>query len=209
MKNFSNYKTVILANGEFPTHELPLHLLRSAEHLVCCDGAINNLAKTDIEPTVIIGDFDSLSEDNRQRYQSRLLSAKSQELCDLHKAILYAIEHYDSNIAIVGATGLREDHTLANISLLMTYAPQRNMIMATDFGVFYPAFQTITLPSYPGEQISIFSFQQDTKFTFKNLRFPVSERAFTHLWEAALNEALADNFTIEFEDGKALIYCCY
>lgn len=209
MNNFSDYKTVILANGEFPTHELPLQLLRSAEHLVCCDGAINNLAKANIEPTVIIGDFDSLSEENRVRYQSILQSEKSQEICDLHKAILYAVEHYDSKIAIVGATGLREDHALANLSLLMTYAPQREMVMVTDYGVFYPALKTITLPSYKGEQISIFSFHPETKFTFKNLRYPVAERCFAHFWEAALNEAITDNFTIEFERGEVLVYCCH
>lgn len=206
MNHFSKYSTVILANGEMPTHELPLQLLRDAKHLICCDGAIDKLAALHLQPSVVIGDFDSISEENRARYRSLLVEDKDVEICDLHKAIRYAIQHYDGAIAIVGATGLREDHALSNISLLMTYAPQREMVMVTNYGVFYPACQTITLPSQPGQQVSIFSFTPETKLTFHNLRYPVSRRSFHHFWEGALNEALGEEFTVEFEKGEVLVF---
>ena len=32
-------QAVILANGEYPAHELPLRLLAEAQFVVCCDGA--------------------------------------------------------------------------------------------------------------------------------------------------------------------------
>ena len=34
-------QAVILANGEYPAHELPLRLLAEAQFVVCCDGAAN------------------------------------------------------------------------------------------------------------------------------------------------------------------------
>jgi len=34
---------VILANGNFPVHEIPLGYLKSAEHLICCDGSAEKL----------------------------------------------------------------------------------------------------------------------------------------------------------------------
>ena len=206
MNHFSKYSTVILANGETPTHELPLQLLRNAEHLICCDGAVDKLVALHLQPSVVIGDFDSISEENRKRYQSVMVEDKDVEVCDLHKAIRYAIAHYEGAIAIVGATGLREDHTLSNISLLMTCAAQREMVMVTNYGVFYPANKTITLPSQPGQQVSIFSFTPDTKLTFHNLRYPVSQRSFRHFWEGALNEATGEECTVEFEKGEVMIY---
>ena len=206
MNHFTKFTTVILANGETPTHELPLQLLRQAKHLICCDGAIDKLAALHLQPSVVIGDFDSISAENMARYKSVLVEDKDVEICDLHKAIRYAILHYEGAIAIVGATGLREDHALSNISLLMTYAPQREMVMVTNYGVFYPACHTITLPSQPGQQVSIFSFTPETKLTFHNLRYPVSQRCFRHFWEGALNEALGMDFTVEFEKGEVLIF---
>ena len=206
MNHFSKYTTVILANGETPTHELPLQLLRNAEHLICCDGAVDKLVALHLQPSVVIGDFDSISKENRKRYQSVMVEDKDVEVCDLHKAIRYSIAHYEGAIAIVGATGLREDHALSNISLLMTYTAQREMVMVTNYGIFYPANKTITLPSQPGQQVSIFSFTPDTKLTFNNLRYPVSQRCFRHFWEGALNEATGEEFTVEFEKGEVMIY---
>ena len=34
-------EAVILANGEYPTHVLPLKILEEAKFVICCDGAAN------------------------------------------------------------------------------------------------------------------------------------------------------------------------
>ena len=54
------FSAVILAAGDFPTHVLPLHILRTAENLIVCDGALEDLLEYDIEPTAVVGDGDSL-----------------------------------------------------------------------------------------------------------------------------------------------------
>ena len=56
-------KAVILANGAFPTHEIPLRELKESKFIVCCDGAINNLVEAQLEPYAIVGDLDSLDPD--------------------------------------------------------------------------------------------------------------------------------------------------
>ena len=52
-------QAVILANGEYPAHELPLRLLAEAQFVVCCDGAANEYISRGHTPDVIIGDGDS------------------------------------------------------------------------------------------------------------------------------------------------------
>ena len=65
------FDVVIVANGEFPVHPVPLEVLRNAPQLVCCDGAITKLARlspqtSDLRPQtsdfspLIIGDGDSV-----------------------------------------------------------------------------------------------------------------------------------------------------
>ena len=84
------FSTVILAAGDFPTHVLPLHILRTAENLIVCDGALEDLLEYDIEPTAVVGDGDSLSEELKQRYAHIYHPISEQEFNDLTKATLFA-----------------------------------------------------------------------------------------------------------------------
>lgn len=204
-----NFKTVILANGAFPMHAIPLEHLLQAEKIVCCDGATENLLATGLKPYVIVGDLDSVSEEITNRYSSIVFHIAEQETNDLTKAFHFCVENKQTEITILGATGKREDHTLGNLSLLTEYAEKANVQLLTDEGVFTPLLKTATLESYPGEQISIFSLTPETRFTFHNLRYPVESRKFTSWWQGTLNEAESNQFTIRFDQGKVLVFRRY
>ena len=61
-------EAVILANGDYPTHPIPLQILANAPYIVCCDGGADAYIDRGNVPDVIIGDGDSLSEENRRKY---------------------------------------------------------------------------------------------------------------------------------------------
>jgi len=201
-----NFKTVILANGNFPKHEIPLGFLHHAEQIVCCDGATQNLLTAGLKPDFIIGDLDSISEEMKKQFASILLYRAEQETNDLTKAVHFCLENKRTEITILGATGKRDDHTLGNLSLLTDYAEKANVQLLTDNGVFTPLLKTSTLESYPGEQVSIFGLNSETLFTFHNLLYLVENRKLTSWWQASLNEAENDNFTISFDKGKVLVF---
>ena len=73
------------------------------------------------QPDIIIGDGDSLSETNRLKYADLIFHNPDQETNDQTKAVQYLLSKGKRKIAIVGATGKREDHTIGNVSLLMEY----------------------------------------------------------------------------------------
>jgi len=204
-----NFKTIILANGSFPVHSTPLDFLRTAKRIICCDGAANKLLLDDVVPDFIIGDLDSVSDEIKQRFASILIHQAEQETNDLTKAVHFCIKNNWTEITILGATGKREDHTLGNLSLLTDYAEKVNVQMLTDYGVFNPLLKTATLESYCGEQVSIFSLHPDTLFTFHNLVYTVENRKLTSWWQGTLNEAESDSFTIEFDNGKVLVFRKY
>ena len=67
MKELKNeYDVVILAAGDFPTDITAMYILRTAKHLIACDGAVEDLLKMDIEPEVIVGDGDSVFGINKE-----------------------------------------------------------------------------------------------------------------------------------------------
>lgn len=122
---------VIVGNGDFPKSEYPRYLIRTADHLVCCDGALSawvrNAPKIFGEmrlPDAIVGDMDSLSPALQKRYSKLVVHISEQDFNDMTKSLLHVLENFPDadKIHFVGATGKREDHTLGNMSLLMEYA---------------------------------------------------------------------------------------
>ncbi len=136
-----NFKTIILANGAFPTHAIPLSFLHHAERIICCDGSSKSLLNIGLKPDYIVGDLDSISDEIRTTFSSILYYNPDQEINDLTKAVKFCIQHEWKEITILGATGKREDHTLGNLSLLTDYKESINVQLLTDYGVFVPQLE--------------------------------------------------------------------
>lgn len=203
-------KTVILANGQFPGAAMPLKALREAERIVCCDGAVGKLITVaDLEPSWIVGDLDSLDEASRARFNNRLILVSEQETNDLSKAFRFCLSNGWREIVIVGATGLREDHTLSNLSLLVDFALDASVQMLTDTGWFTPIPGSARLPSFAGQQVSVFSFDPEVRVYAEGLKYPLDGVRFTRWWHAALNEACGDAFKLVFTGGPLLVFQTY
>ena len=193
------FDAVVVANGQFPTHRIPLGVLEKAPHIIACDGAISNVSHAE----VTVGDGDSVPEE----YKDRLIRIDEQDDNDLTKATRYCLQQGWHNIAYLGATGKREDHTLGNISLLMRYYRELgvNGIMFTDFGFFTPSYGPCLFDSFMGQQVSIFNFGC-TRIQSEGLRW--NSYAFEQWWQGTLNEALSGRFSID-ADGYYLVYQTY
>lgn len=203
------HEIIILADGQFPTNPIPLALLRSGRSIVCCDGATMKLVAAGLEPTFVIGDLDSLLPEYKIRFADRLFQDPDQETNDLTKAFDFACRNGAKKVIILGATGLREDHTLGNIALLTNYSSKLETEIYTDTGRFVSLSQSARLQSYPKQQVSIFSLTPQTLLTLKNLKYPLENKALLSWWEGTLNEALGDWFELEFTEGRFLVFLLY
>lgn len=201
------FKCAVVANGLFPAQAPALQLLSQAEYVIACDGAVIDLEKVRL-PDVVVGDLDSLPQEWREKHADRLHQVCEQESNDLTKAVEYAGQLGFREVLILGATGLREDHTLGNISLLMQYAPHFERVeILSDYGLFTPLLQTTTLECTPGQQISLFSLYPHGAISVRGLRYPIEKRRLLSWWEATLNEATGNEFTVIFEeDARILVY---
>jgi thiamine pyrophosphokinase len=200
-------KALIIANGKFPQKKTILNLIKNAEFIICCDGAINNLTKKKISPNLIIGDLDSISNELKQKYNNILVQIDDQNTNDLTKAINWCVKNNFLEVEIIAATGKRDDHAIGNIALLSKYAKALNVRMITDYGIFTPILETTTFKSFIGQQISIFSLNPNLELTSENLKYPLNKLQLHSWWMGTLNEATANNFTISFENkGEIIIY---
>lgn len=201
----SKNKAIIVANGSFPRHPLALELLKHASYLICCDGGANDLIAFGLEPDVIVGDGDSISAENKARYQDRMHIITEQETNDLTKSVNYAVEQGYTDLTILGATGRREDHTLGNISLLLDYQHLVDVRMITDYGVFYPCKDLFEMELDLNSQVSIFNFGAKHLAT-DDLEYPI--RDFTSWWQGTLNSTIHPKVKITGE-GLFLVYVAF
>ena len=196
-------EAVILANGDYPSNALPLKILEEAPYVVCCDGGANEYIAQGHLPDAIIGDGDSLSEENRKKYSNLLHHNPDQETNDQTKAVQFLLKQGKRRIAIVGATGKREDHTIGNISLLMEYMHMGAEVRSyTDYGVFIPCKDTYTFKCREGQAVSIFNFTAKG-LASEGLAYPIYD--FTTWWQGTLNKSTDTSFTIKAE-GEYLLF---
>ena len=200
----SSFDAVILCDGDYPSHPIPLSILRHARYLVCCDGAGMNHILHGGTPDAIVGDGDSLPQDFKRRYADILHIVDEQEDNDQTKATRFCLAQGCRNIAYLGSTGRREDHTLSNIALCVRYMKDMHLdvTMVTDNGYFSPASGSSTFESFPRQQISIFNFgsRQLEGEGFKWSPYPYKE-----LWQGSLNEAVGNEVTVH-ADGDYLLF---
>lgn len=202
-------KTVILANGAYPTHPVPLASLHGADMIICCDGAAEKLAAHGLKPAIIIGDLDSVSPGLRERYSKLLVQDSDQETNDLTKAVNWCVAAGIQEVAILGATGIREDHTLGNISLLADYSSRIDAVMLTDTGSFRVYDRSVTIDSHSGQQVSLFSLDPSLKVTSSGLKYPLNNLTLHSWWRGTLNESAGDSFSLEFENGNVIAFLEY
>lgn len=208
MESFAD-RTVILADGDFPSSPLARDTLERARRVVCCDNAAAAyFGRTGRAPDAIVGDMDSLDAGTAAKWRDRIEEIAEQDDNDLAKAFRLCVGRGWRDIAILGATGRREDHTLGNISWLAEFAAQAPAVaMVTDNGVFTPMLPPGgTVQTRPGMQLSFFGFDPRQPLSADGVKFPVRDLALRRWFTATLNEATGDRVTLSFGGGPVIVF---
>ncbi len=114
-------KTVIIGSGEIYDYSFCLEILKSADRIICADGGTRHAVNMRLTPDIIIGDMDSSAGRYIEYFGSKgveiIRYSKEKDKTDTHICVEFALA-FSSEIILLGATGSRIDHMLANISLL-------------------------------------------------------------------------------------------
>lgn len=115
--------TLIITGGNINLEHLEDVLNASTyENIIAVDKGLESLYKLGVLPHHIVGDFDSVNSTMLRFYNDkRVLIHKynpEKDYTDTDIAVQLAIKLNSKSITIIGATGSRIDHTLANIHIL-------------------------------------------------------------------------------------------
>lgn len=196
-------RVVILAAGDFPkAGSEGERLLRAAEKVIACDSAAEAyFAWAGRWPDIVIGDLDSLAA---RDVPCHVVHDTDQETNDLTKAIDYVVSNglaVRSAIAVVGATGKREDHTIGNVYRAL----EAEVRIVTDAGEFIPVHGLVALKTWVDNGVSVFAPDPTTRMTSRGLRWPIDGVRFDNPYVATLNRA-ASEWIMVSSDRKAYVY---
>ena len=198
---------VVLANGAFPDSVISLNILKKAKSIVCLDGAVNKLIEYGLEPTLIIGDLDSINPNYKIKYQNIIIEEKDQNQNDLRKALNWLEKNNYKSIKVLGATGKREDHFIGNIFGILDTDYSIDIQLITDFGVFQVLKKGIhSMPSYIGQVVSFFTSKNPAKVSTSMLKYNFTKNIISDSFSYTLNESKSNSFRVEILKGKVLLF---
>lgn len=143
---------IIVANGQFLVREIIEEAIQN-KTIIALDGAANKLKRINVQPHIILGDFDSIDAktqtywgilqtfnelaNDAQPYIGQhgvtIVPAKDQENTDLVKAIHYCDKQGATSITIICATGGRDDHSEGvKMALRTEYRKDRIITLHTE-----------------------------------------------------------------------------
>ena len=160
-------KITLLGRGPVE-HADFLRATRLARDVVAVDGGAEHAFRFEHGLSAIIGDFDSISNEEFWRKSGvELKKIEEQETTDLAKA-LYSTE---AQIYLgLGFLGRRVDHTLAALNTLCVYS-HKNIVLLGEFDVAFHCPQRFSLDVDSGARISFFPMAEVSGLTSDGLEW--------------------------------------
>ncbi|MDD4834573.1 MAG: thiamine diphosphokinase [Lutispora sp.] len=160
-------KTAIICNGNVTDYDYCLNIIKSADYIICADGGTRHAYKMALHPDLILGDFDSSDNEYLEHYKNLGIKMerypKDKDKTDSHLCILKALD-FSHEIILIGATGSRLDHTMANISLLKLGLDKGvDIYIADSQNEIYLINKSITIKGKPGELFSLLPISQSVE----------------------------------------------
>ena len=167
-------RILIISGGEMPAYTIPDNILNPHDMVICADFGCHHARMLGLTVDVAIGDFDSFPAEDARALRMIKLDCEKDDT-DTAAAVAYALEQGATKIVILGATGGRCDHFLANISLL------KRIHDGEARGIIYDGTSTIgvisdsiTISGRKDDLLSLIPFTDKvTGITTDNLYYPL------------------------------------
>ncbi|MGI6144080.1 MAG: thiamine diphosphokinase [bacterium] len=208
----SDKRVAIIANGSFQPGGPVQSCLEQADIIICADGGADHALKLGILPHVLLGDFDSISPQTRKILQDQGVELVSfspvKDKTDTELAVEFAVKAGAREIFLLGATGSRLDHSLANLYLLFKAAHLGVKLSLVDrVNQVWLVEKEISLRGSRGQYLSLLPLSpQVTGVTTRGLKYPL--KGATLVWGSSWgvsNEFLDSEAGVTLAKGQLLV----
>jgi thiamine pyrophosphokinase len=187
-------------------------LIQPGDILLAADGGTRHILALGLMPSLVIGDLDSLTDDEHRRLDAAgteiLRVPRDKNETDFEMALQVAVESGYGEILVVAALGNRLDQTLGNLALL-TNPSLVGLNIQLDDGEQQACFARTKarVEGQPGDIVSLIPWGGDvTGVVTDGLRWPLlGETLFPYKTRGISNELLGETASVSLESGLLLI----
>ena len=127
-------RCVIIGGAQIKNYNRIISKLNKEDFFIFCDSGLKHQEKLNIQPNLIIGDFDSIEKPKIDVETIVLPTVKDDT--DTFYAVKEALKRGFNEYLLIGVTGNRLDHTLGNLSaLLYLYNQGKDAKIIDDYSV--------------------------------------------------------------------------
>lgn len=211
-------KCMIIGAGDLTMGEITVG---EEDYVIAVDGGLSYCGILNVEPDKIIGDFDSVSEKEKEAIRS--LQEKVPGLVmelpvekddtDMLAALKYGLELGYTDFRIYAGTGGRFDHTLANIQCLLYLKNQGATGYLVDGTGMILVIQNeaVHFRKELEGYLSLFSLGKEAKgVTIRGLKYPLEDYTLTNDYPIGIsNEFIGEESSIQVEEGELVCMIQY
>tara|TARA_S200000501_G_scaffold86535_1_gene79463 strand:- start:11396 stop:12013 length:618 start_codon:yes stop_codon:yes gene_type:complete len=190
-KNF-----VLFGNGQVPVHQNELSFLKDAKKIICMDGGTNKLKLLGYSPDYILGDMDSIKSDPSFKNAEKII-LKDQSKTDLEKSLDWCRRNNIIKLALIGCSGLRDDHNYVTLLLLLKYFLKLEIIIVTNFSTIHCVQKRKQFNSIAGQTISIIPTIDEIMITTDGLKYSLINQSLSNISQGISNVSLGSEFSVE------------
>jgi len=111
-------RALVIANGDCDPGQIQLAEPVSDDIVICVDGGLRHCIAASLQPTLLIGDFDSINEADAQSIDlaniERIEHPSEKDASDLELALQLLCTRSVQEVVLLGVSGGRTDHMLFN-----------------------------------------------------------------------------------------------
>jgi thiamine pyrophosphokinase len=203
-------KILLIANGVMPEQNLIDQLVQWADLIIAVDGGANHCAAHNIVPDFIVGDLDSVTEDNRNRFhQSEIVYLPDQNKHDFQKALEFIETLCPKEIRIAASWGRRFDHILANLYVIQNKRRSFRISFYDDKGILSVIDKEIIIADAVDETISLCSFAPVYGLSIEGCKFTNEQPDYPDGFIGLSNIITENPAIIRVTEGQLLLYRVY
>lgn len=205
---------LIIANGASCSEELMGQLLEWSPLVIVLDSAIERVFGLGIKVDVLLGDFDRGFNPEyylEQQYPLTIVRTPNQDKTDLEKAFDYLIEKGHKAVNVIWATGKRADHTITNITNIVSYRNQLKIVILDDHSKVFLLPNKYDKWYTANTTLSLIPIGKVSGITTKNLFYPLNNEELTIGYRTgSSNHVIEDGIvSISHVTGDLLLMECW
>ena len=200
-------RCIIVGGADINNYSFIREKLCDNDYVVFCDSGLKHLKNLQVQPSLIVGDFDS-HENPHLDVETIVLPCEKDDT-DTVYAVKEAISRGFDNFLLIGVVGARLDHTLGNVSILLYLdSLGKNGCIIDD----YSEMEIVSNePAYVEDSYAFFSLINITgtakDVTIENAKYPLEHAEITCEYQYGVSNEVIPGRTakIIISDGKLLL----